>query len=350
MPGLASSADGTSPEAPFARFGRGKSSIYRGEAPNRGKALRKHPASVASGVSLTFRQQAAAAPGKALRRTCCTKYELASHSSALFVGDSQLEALYDYLCDPTVVRSKARSAPSLHQRCTSRGRTMLTMVVSAGKWARFFPSFYTARITLSLMAPDTQPSLIVTNMASPHLLHVHPVRPFFDADSATRPPCFPQSTCADWRGLLGLDDWITSDIKEFRQRLASVPTIILMTPNWICDAKLYPAYIRRLNMQPTHDRFSACRKWTRTRARADNSTATVHSMTEESLCDDFTFSSRGSEKMAARLGKAARLHNVSMLPAMELTRGLCNQTSDARHYPKRVPLVVDELLRLSMTR
>jgi hypothetical protein len=80
-----------------------------------------------------------------------------------------------------------------------------------------------------------------------------------------------------------------------------------------------------------------CRDW----VRARNNTAAA-----EAMCETFTFSSAGTVAMSARMLAVARLHNLAVLPATDLTRGRCNETSDARHYPGLVPEQVRQLRML----
>ena len=198
------------------------------------------------------------------------------------------------------------------------------------KWAKHFPSFHTADVALSRLLPTAglAPTALVSNFAAPHLLHVHPIRPFFDADSAARPNCYPQSTCADLRGLLGLQTWITADTTAYRSRLGKSTRLVVMTPNWICDGKLYDAYRRQLALpQPRRD--AACRAWLIRRSVGDTEAA--------EHCERSTFTGDGTLAMSTFMSMAAQRLGVRVLDATEITRGRCNATEDARHYPPIVP-------------
>ena len=314
--------------SPGVLYGRGKKSIYRLEAPHRsGGAARV--ATPADSVSPSLKERAEADGSRVLKRGCCAKIRLGRHDAALFIGDSQLEALYDHVCERKT------------KRCNSATSTRITMVVAAGKWARYYPSFHTAQVALAqLPRQGPAPTLVVSNMASPHLLHVHPVRPLLDVETTARAAgCYPQSTCADYRGLINLEGWLAADVAEFRQRLRS-PRLILMAPNWVCNEKLYGTYLRKLNL-PVEARTKPCLDWIQQRPKHGS-----HPVTEQQVCEDFTFSASGTDATSLRMEAAARSHNAGWLPATDLTRGRCNATSDSRHYPALVPSQLQALVRL----
>ena len=314
-------------------YGRGKNSIYRREAPGKRGTIRDDVASAAQGggTTLSIRERANAAANKVLKRSCCARSKLGQHEAALFVGDSQLEALFDHLCERKT------------KRCSRAGSTNIVMVVAAGRWARHYPSFYTAQISLSHWPSQvTLPTLVLSNFASPHLLHVHPARPLLDVNSIRAPGCYPQSTCADYSGLVNLDDWIANDVLEFRRRLAD-PKVVLMGPNWICDRMLYNAYQKKLRLSK-EARTHPCLEWIRKRPRSFQPAAPR--VTDSQVCDYFTFSGTGSDAISYRMEAAARDQNISWLPATDITRDHCNMTSDARHYPGLVPNQIEALLSL----
>eukprot|EP00966_Prymnesium_polylepis_P288405 6661731-Prymnesium_polylepis.1 len=220
------------------------------------------------------------------------------------------------------------------------------MVVAAGKWARYYPSYHSAQVALaSLPTSAPPPTLVLSNLASPHLLHVHPVRPLLDIDVSSPPGCYPQSTCADFHGLLGLERSIAVDVQLYRSRLKQ-PTLVLMAPNWVCDARLYPQYKRKLQL-PLEKRVAPCARWIRERPeRVQLVIDASPKLTIEQVCGTFTFSSSGTDALSRRMEEAARSHGVGWLPATALTRDRCNMTSDARHYPGLVPAQLSAFLAL----
>lgn len=177
------------------KYGTGFTSIHQREAPDRGKHLQWN-------ASRSFRAVASRARGTVLRQACCAAHKVGSHRMVLFVGDSQLQAIYDHLCDSNsrrLLHGKVSTWPAAAETCINSS-TLMLMIVAAGKWARHFPSFHSAEVVLGRMPSPAKsnlpmsPTAVIHNFASPHLLHVHPVRPLFDADSAARPRCYPQST------------------------------------------------------------------------------------------------------------------------------------------------------------
>ena len=184
-----------------AKYGTGAGSVHRSEAPIRARG-QLSTAAAESFVNTSWLHRATQS-NRTLLRTCCIA-QLGQHRAALFVGCSQLENIFDHLCDGNPRRGVRQ--PRQPRTCPD-GSTLLAMVVAAGKWAKAFPSFHRAGMALSAVSRARigyRPTLIVNNYASAHLLHVHPVRPFFDAlASMTRLRasirCYPQSTCADYR-------------------------------------------------------------------------------------------------------------------------------------------------------
>ena len=184
-----------------AKYGTGAGSVHRSEAPIRARG-QLSTAAAESFVNTSWLHRATQS-NRTLLRTCCIA-QLGQHRAALFVGCSQLENIFDHLCDGNPRRGVRQ--PRQPRTCPD-GSTLLAMVVAAGKWALAFPSFHRAGMALSAVSRARigyRPTLIVNNYASAHLLHVHPVRPFFDAlASMTRLRasirCYPQSTCADYR-------------------------------------------------------------------------------------------------------------------------------------------------------
>ena len=323
----------------------------------------------------TFRQRAELAK-TALRQVCCSSQRLEGHGYVLMVGDSQVQEVYEHLCDAktkgTAFLRGRNDGPVQSGRLTITGciasRTLLVFVAAAGKWAKHFPSFYTADVVLKrLLFPiDTQharPSAIVTNFAAPHLLHVHPARPLFDADDSVRPHCYPQSTCADFRGLTSLEQWISNDAARYREKLGKSTRLVLVTPNWICDEKLYASYKRQLRIEPLAKRWHACAQWMMARGGPKSSRDGAHATfrgaamgagraaaaaeTNDAitLCESSTFSASGTMAMARRMRNAAEQVGARLLDATALTYNQCNSTLDARHYPPLVPTEVQELMR-----
>ena len=329
------------------KYGTGFTSIHQREAPDHGRLLKWN-------ASTTFRAAAMKSSHSVLRQACCTQHQLGSHRMVLFVGDSQAQAIYEHLCNPSRRRllvSKATAWNMAAEQCLNSS-TLAVFIVAAGKWAKHFPSFHTAGIALGrLPKPPAQlhpndaiwtPTAVVHNFAAPHMLHVHPVRPFFDADSSKRPRCYPQSTCADYRGLQNLDAWIRSDLSAYRQRLGPKTRLVVVTPNWICDAKLYTSYQRQMG-KPLASRFSACHDWMRQRLPTAPSEEVAND-----FCSNFTFTAAGTERMAGAMAMAvARVEqHARVLDVTALTRGRCDATDDARHYPKLVPTQARALLQL----
>ena len=335
------------PDGARDKYGTGFSSIHQREAPDKGKHLAWN-----SSAGTTFRAAAQRAIASVLLQACCTRHRVGAFPQILFVGDSQLQAISEHLCDPSkrrLVKAKPDAWPASASSCLTTS-TLLVFVVSAGKWARHFPSFHTATVALSRlptggMPLPTIPTALVTNFASPHLLHVHPVRPFFDADSSARPRCYPQSTCADYRGLRALETWMTSDLATYRRVFGPHSRQVIMTPNWVCDAKIYPSYTKQLS-RPVRTRFASCRQWVLARQQQ-----TALSEDEaDTLCSTFTFTGAGSSNMSALMATIAARSNASLdvrlLDATALTRERCDSTEDARHYPKLVPAQALALERL----
>ena len=338
-----------------ARYGKGARSIYREEAPLRAAPLRARVSAAAAAVlrwpdptqDASWRQRAVRGVNKTLVRSCCALERLGRHRVALFVGDSQLEHVVDHMCAERSRQVSARGAA--RQGACMEQTTALVMVVAAGRWARAYPSFHT--VPLAIAAVERvglpPPTAVVTNFASAHLLHVHPVRPFFDAwgtQSRAAIRCYPQSTCADFRGLVGFDAQVANDVSVVRRSLPSA-ALVLMTPNWICDAKLYAQYRKQL-AAPEPARWSKCIAWVEARSRSHSGEAA------REICARDTFSAAGSERMAERVRAAARaagssqsLPPVRLLDALAITRdgGGCNSTEDARHFPSLVPTQEREL-------
>ena len=254
------------------------------------------------------------------------------------MGCSQLEAIFDHLCQGKESRGLAQSAARQEQCQTTS--TLMVMVIAAGKWAKHFPSFHRAPLALAAIPRAVRPTAVVTNFAAAHLLHVHPVRPLFDADSAMlAPKCYPQSTCADYRGiqLFATGEWPTVDAMAYRHALGPSTRVVFMTPNWICDAKLYQQYRRQL-ATPAPRRDAKCLDWISRRAGpppADSG---------RRVCEHYTFTSAGTFTLAVMINAFAQRANASLLRAHVVTRDRCNDTMDARHYPPLVPAQVDDLV------
>lgn len=126
---------------------------------------------------------------------------------------------------------------------------------------------------------------------------------------------------------------------EWRKALGHHPDfqIVYVTPNWICDQKLYAQYRKQLAM-PEAARWTKCTAWVGERTKHHDGASRPSSAHE--LCSRYTFTAAGSELMAERIRIAARAAGgVPVLDANSITRtgGGCNATEDARHYPKLVP-------------
>ena len=151
--------------------------------------------------------------------------------------------------------------------------------------------------------------------------------------------------CADYRGLRALDDWIASDLAAFRRTLGVGTRCVVVSPNWICDEKLYSSYQRQLS-RPADTRWAACRQWLRLRQPA------APSETDASIfCANLTFTAAGAVHMAAKMAFAVDQvkqegSETRFLDATALTRGRCDATADARHYPTLVPAQASALRRL----
>ena len=162
---------------PKVSYGTGAGSIYAREAPSQRPRARSFHAVNGS----TFRERAhSSTAAVALKQMCCAKQRIGSHHVVLFVGDSQLQAVFHHLCDQV-----KRPACDSH----------LVFIVAAGKWARHYPSYHKASVALARLQPSMNPTAVVSNFAAPHLLQVHPVRPWFDADSnVLKPKCNARSS------------------------------------------------------------------------------------------------------------------------------------------------------------
>lgn len=150
---------------------------------------------------------------------------------------------------------------------------------------------------------------------------VHPIRPFFDAASTlsrAKIRCYPQSTCADYRGLASFGSWVAEDTIVFRKRLGAAQ-LIYAEPNWICDAKLYQQYRKQLTL-PEESRWAACVSW------IGQVGANAGGQRGAELCSRYTFTSQGSEAISSRLHAAAKANNVPILRANAITMGACNST------------------------
>ena len=134
---------------------------------------------------------------------------------------------------------------------------------------------------------------------------------------------------------------MASDMAAFKRRLGlRGGGLVVVTPNWICDAKLYASY-RKQNAKPESSRLSACRQWLRQRLPSAPSEAESNV-----ICANFTFTAAGAESMADRMHRVAAALAVPVLDATALFRGRCDAPEDARHYPPLVPAEVAALERL----
>lgn len=173
------------------KYGTGAGSINKREAPS------KAPRAPRGNVS--YRVLASNPKNLAQRKVCCSMRPIGEKHALLFVGDSQLEALHEALCDRTpsaIYADPEETGLVFKEECCPVARTLLVFIGAAGKWARSFPSFHTADIALGRLpspwpgdlAPGSEAALragrtearvaVVHNFASPHLLHVHPARPW----------------------------------------------------------------------------------------------------------------------------------------------------------------------------
>jgi len=317
------------------KYGTGARSVHRSEAPSRTRTPLYVPDDDVSGNPITWIHRAEQS-NKTRLRTCCATNKFAHHQVALFVGCSQLENIFDHMCGNGYWQAIGHN--SQRQRTCMERSTLLVMVVAAGKWARAFPSFHRAAVVLDAVSAANLPSpptAVVSNFATAHLLHVHAVRPFFDAfgtEGISAIRCYPQSTCADFRGLNSFDTWVAEDLVEYRRRLPKGTRSVLMTPNWICNQKLYPQYKKQLALVPASARWARCMEWVREHL---DSAPTRNAVLE--LCSRYTFTAEGSEAMAKRVRRAAGKEPVLDANAITRNGGGCNATVDARHYRGLVP-------------
>eukprot|EP00966_Prymnesium_polylepis_P328152 7383959-Prymnesium_polylepis.1 len=190
-------------------------------------------------------------------------------------------------------------------------------------------------------APDALPTLAVVNFAALHLLHMQPVREWFDAlspDAHRR--CLPAVNCADFRGALHLEHWLESDLAGYRVRLGLGATLVLATPTSICTDKFYGPYAKWQALHAS-SRLAPCVEWASHRPNVSVSEATQ-------VCERFTFTEVGAASLTDRfLAAAQRVPGVIVLDVHHLTAGRCNDTHDGRHYPSLLPREVAELERVA---
>ena len=140
---------------------------------------------------------------------------------------------------------------------------------------------------------------------------------------------------------MALDDWMASDYAAYRQRFGFGMQFVVVTPNWICDRRLYPTYLRQLASPPS-TRFTACLKWLQQRHFLPPS-----SEISQVLCRDYTFTGAGAMNMSAKMSAvASKLSGARVLDLTRMTHERCDATGDARHYPSLVPIQAAALGRL----
>lgn len=137
-----------------------------------------------------------------------------------------------------------------------------------------------------------------------------------------------------------MDEWMSKDVETFRGALGVNTRIVLVTPNWICDSKLYSSYRRQMLVAPPSARWRACTDWVRT-----HSSGVTAGFEALDLCEKYTFTSTGTLAMSRRIADAAKRLRCRLLDATALTQDRCNVTEDARHYPAIVPLQAERLVR-----
>ena len=85
-----------------------------------------------------------------------------------------MEAIFDHLCAPGThgLMAAAHAHNSAKLQACMQAKTVATMVVAAGKWAKNYPSFHRAAVALNAMGSTLPaPTLVVSNFAQAHLLH-----------------------------------------------------------------------------------------------------------------------------------------------------------------------------------
>ena len=179
-----------------------------------------------------------------------------------------------------------------------------------------------------------------------HLLHMHPVREFWDAQDRTPVrSCTPSATCADWRGAIYVARMLHEDVQEYRRRLGADAAIVLATPHTLCPSKFYGSYQRflsRLRLNRT-ETLSACVEWASQRSDGDSALA-------REVCSRNTFDENGAATIAQHFREvaAANLSWVHLLDMHAMIAGRCNHTSDGRHYDAIVRAEeIDRLAQIS---
>ena len=257
---------------------------------------------------------------------------LAPHRRVLFVGDSLLQHLIFSLGGGKIVY--AGCAPTA---CGHRMQMLSVYTAGGGSEQTRWPSFWTAEAawsTLDLMHMDGMPAptLAVVNHAALHLLHMHPVRSWWDADKQanTRPHgCEPHVDCADWRGAASLSQWLDHDLHHYRTRLGKNATLVLATPHSVCTARFHGAYrewLRALRRDEAVG-LAPCVDWAASRPGSNRTFAV-------SMCRRNVFDEMGSALLAEEFRSVAATHpaRVALLDMHAMTVDRCNMTLDGRHY------------------
>ena len=127
------------------------------------------------------------------------------------MGDSVLQELVLLVCDKRTLRWLRKA--SCATECAAGGMKVLS-VYSAGVSAKQWPSYWTAtpilaefNLSAASARPTTKlPTLAILNYAALHLLHMHPVRPWYDANEDHSPAVRPPSAAAYAAAVTAGDD------------------------------------------------------------------------------------------------------------------------------------------------
>ena len=227
-------------------------------------------------------------------QSCCGT-TLGSHAVALLVGDSLVGDLYSSLC---------RQADVIHN-CSE---TVLVHIPVAGKDAPalLFPGYYTAARVLPAAERHLRarqlllrPTLVLSDYAAVHLLHLHPVITWFDSRQSMTEQALqchnshavPRS-CPDWLGWLHLEAWVASDVRHYRARLSETAQLVLMTPYMICEDRFTGHWQRWLH-EAHH--LKSCAAWVLEREKSLSEAAAYDE------CNHSQFTAVGTHFIASRM-------------------------------------------------
>ena len=188
-------------------------------------------------------------------------------------------------------------------------------------------------------------SLVYTNFAALHTLHLHPSRPWWgtaECKQSVNISAYANWTrkqegwVADYAGNALLNDVVRRELTTYAQLTKQV---VVMMPNFVCDSKYggdYDLY--------THSRYEQglqmCSKYISEKQRH---AGWPHAgKNAYNTCRDGQLSGHGSLVLESRL-RAAVLQvannlslTVQFVEATRMTKGQCNESLDGRHYSTRI--------------